>query len=162
VQYGELGAAVRDAAAEVPIYRAASGPGTLEMAGRVADGALLQLGPMEEELRTVAAGAADAGRPAPPAFVCTSCLITDDVERASRLLKPACIRIAQLEVIEVFRLAGVHIEVPDHTMGAHGDAGHAKNLAEASRSLDEVMSTRRYCGSPAIGCSSAPRSGQLP
>lgn len=141
VRYGEFDASLRDASVDVPVYLAGSGPRTLRTGGAVADGVIVMLGALDEKLAHVAAGATDNGRTEPPpVFVYTACLVTEDIERASRLLKPFCIRIAQLEGVEVFENAGVRVEVPNHTVGAHGDVGHPSDLAAAARDLDDLVS----------------------
>jgi 5,10-methylenetetrahydromethanopterin reductase len=140
VRYGRFEAALRDAAEVVPIYLAASGPLALRAAGAVADGVIITLGNNEEKLRLIAEGAAKHGRETPPVFVYTGFALTGDIESLSRSLKPGCIRIAQLEGREVFERAGVHIQVPDHTVGADGDVGHMADPEEALRLVDHLVS----------------------
>jgi 5,10-methylenetetrahydromethanopterin reductase len=98
------------------------------------------MGSLEDKLARIDEGAAQAGRDRPPVFVYTTGAVTDDVAAASRLMKPFCVRIAQLEGVEVFERAGVRIDVPPHTVGAEGDVGHAADLAAAARALDARVS----------------------
>jgi 5,10-methylenetetrahydromethanopterin reductase len=140
VRYGEFEAELRGADVEVPIYVAASGPRMLRTAGAVADGVIVSMGSLEEKFARIGEGAEDAGRTRPPVFVYTTCVVTDDVAAASKLMKPFCLRIAQLEGVEIFERAGVRVEPPSHTVGAEGDVGHAADLAAASSAVDSLVS----------------------
>ena len=71
---------------EVPIFISASGPRTLELAGRIADGVILLAGLFSDGVRWamdhLARGAASVGRPVPPVHVFAYGAIDDDTERA--------------------------------------------------------------------------------
>ncbi|MET0895673.1 MAG: LLM class flavin-dependent oxidoreductase [Acidimicrobiia bacterium] len=141
VRYGTFQAALREAHETVPVYVAASGPRMLRMAGAVGDAVVVLMGSLEQKLERVADAARAAGRAAPPpVLVNTVCLITDDVAAATKLLKPICLRVAQLEGAEVFARAGVPIDVPDHLLGAEGDIGHAADYAVAASEIDHLVS----------------------
>jgi 5,10-methylenetetrahydromethanopterin reductase len=78
----------------VPVYVAASGPRTLQLAGRVADGVLFQVGAdprlVQWALEQVAAGAREAGRSRDDLVLCArvGCSVDDDRERAREEMKP--------------------------------------------------------------------------
>jgi 5,10-methylenetetrahydromethanopterin reductase len=140
VRYGEFDAELRDANVEVPIYVAASGPQMLRTAGAVADGVIVSMGALEQKLARIDEGADEVGRARPPVFVYMTCAVTDDLAAASKLMKPFCLRIAQLEGVQIFEQAGVRVEPPSHTVGAEGDVGHAADLAAASWAVDSLVS----------------------
>ena len=140
VQYGDFAAELRGADVTVPVYVAASGPRMLRTAGAVADGVIVSMGSLEEKLARIGEGAEEAGRVRPPVFVYTTCAVTDDLAAVSKLMKPFCLRIAQLEGVEIFEQAGVRVEPPSHTVGAQGDVGHAADLAAASKAVDSLVS----------------------
>jgi 5,10-methylenetetrahydromethanopterin reductase len=141
VQYGTFAAELRDADVRVPILVAASGPHMLRAAGAVGDAAIVTMGSLEAKLEQIEAGAREAGRDGrPPVFIYSTSALTDDVATTSRLMKPFCVRVAQLEGVEIFERAGVPIRIPDHTAGAEGDVGHAADLATAARELDAMVS----------------------
>ncbi len=83
--------------APLPIYVAAMGPKALRVTGELADGTLPYLaGPRTLEefiVPTIAAAAADAGRPAPKVIAAVPVLVTDDVEHG---------RAAAAEVLEFY------------------------------------------------------------
>lgn len=136
--FGDFEARLRGADNPAPIYIAGSGPKTLAMAGRIADGVIIMMGNVARKLEHVRRGAAEAGREPPPVFVYTTGAIVDDIERVSRQFKTACIRLAELEGVRIFEEAGVPAPVVgDHVMGAVGDLGHAANVAEASAAVDD-------------------------
>ncbi len=72
----------------VPIYLAASGPRTLRLAGRIADGVLFQVGAAPDLVRwalaQIEAGAHEAGRSIEDLVVCmrVGCAVADDPARA--------------------------------------------------------------------------------
>jgi 5,10-methylenetetrahydromethanopterin reductase len=142
VTYGSFAAHLRGAGGlDVPVQLAGSGPLMLATAGAVADAVIVTMGALEHKLARIAAGAAEAGRAQPPpVWVSTTTVLTDDLPATSRLLKPYCIRVAQLEGARVFEEAGVPITVPDHLLGAEGDVGHSADMEAAARSLDALVS----------------------
>ena len=143
VRFGDFEARLRDASVSPPIYVAGSGPKTLAMAGAVADAVIVMMGNLEEKLGHVRRGAAEAGRATPPVHVYTMAALVDDVEKASRRLKPACVRAAELEGIEIFEKAGVRVDraaLRDHKMGAVGDLGHLAHRSDAPDMIDRWVS----------------------
>jgi len=141
VAFGSFEARLRGASNPAPIYVAASGPKTLALAGRIADGVIVMMGNVARKMEHVRRGAAEAGRQPPPVYVYTTGAVVDDLERISRQFKPACIRLAELEGPGIFEEAGVKAPaVGDHVMGAQGDLGHAANVAEAAAAVDDRVS----------------------
>jgi 5,10-methylenetetrahydromethanopterin reductase len=142
VAFGDFEARLRGASTPAPVYVAGSGPRTLEMAGRLADGVIIMMGNVAAKMAHVARGAAAVARPAPPVFVYTTAAIVEDVEKVSKAFKAGCIRIAQLEGPAVFEEAGVRVELPagGHTMGAPGDLGHAASAADVAHLVDHLVS----------------------
>ena len=140
VRYGTFDASLRGPGVPVPIYVAASGPKTMKMAAAVGDAVIVTLGDIEAKLTTIREAAKDAGVEVPKVFVYTTCAVTDDLERTSRLFKPSCIRVAQLEGVAMFERAGVRVTPPAHVAGAEGDVGHAEDIAAAAQSLDSLVS----------------------
>jgi 5,10-methylenetetrahydromethanopterin reductase len=140
VQYGSFAAELREPSEHPPILVAASGPRMLAVAASIADGVIVTIGGIEEKLERIAAAAREAGRDRPPVYIYTTCAVTDDLATTSRLMKPFCVRVAQLEGVEMFEKAGVPITIPDHAAGAEGDVGHAADLAAAARELDDLVS----------------------
>ena len=76
----------------VPVYFASSGPRSLRLAGRIADGVLFQVGSeqsfVEYALAHIAAGAAEVGRAEPVRYVRLACVLDEDRERAREEIKP--------------------------------------------------------------------------
>jgi len=75
-----------DARPDIAVYIAASGPKTLELAGRIADGAIILVGLFPEALEwaisRLAHGAESAGRPRPHAAVFAYGAVRDDAQAA--------------------------------------------------------------------------------
>jgi 5,10-methylenetetrahydromethanopterin reductase len=141
VVYGDFEAKLRGAHEAPPILLAATGPRTLTMAGRVADGVIVSMGEMGERFERIAAGAAESGRPMPKVYVICTCGLVENEEESLKLMKVYCARVAQMEGAAVFEKAGFKIEGEflAHKVGAHGDIGHAANVAEAAKALDEAI-----------------------
>lgn len=80
------------ARSDLPIYISASGPKTLELAGRIADGVILLCGMaprlVEWALEHVDRGAAAAGRPRPQIAIFAYGVIDEDEERALTHARP--------------------------------------------------------------------------
>jgi 5,10-methylenetetrahydromethanopterin reductase len=141
VAFGNFEARLRRANNPAPIYVAASGPKTLALAGRIADGVIIMMGNVARKIEHVRRGAAAASREPPPVHVYTTGAVVDDLERVSRQFKPACIRLAELEGPGIFEEAGLTPPaVGDHVMGAQGDLGHAADVAEAAAAVDHRVS----------------------
>jgi 5,10-methylenetetrahydromethanopterin reductase len=85
---------VRWAGTEVPVVVAASGPRSLRLAGRVADGVLFQVGAEPALVRWalghVEAGARESGRSLDDLTLCMriGCAVADDPERAREAVRP--------------------------------------------------------------------------
>ena len=142
VTFGDFEARLRDAHEHPPIYMAGSGPKTLELAGAIADGAIVMLGDIPRKIGDVRRGAEAADRPAPPVFAYTMGAIVEDIERASKAFKAGCVRTAQLEGVRVFEEAGVRVELPPggHVMGAKGDIGHAASHKDVAHLVEDLVS----------------------
>lgn len=107
--------------APLPIYVAAMGPKALRVTGELADGTLPYLaGPRTLEefiVPTIAAAAADAGRPAPKVIAAVPVLVTDDIDegraRAAAALEfytaiPSYARVIEREGVDsILELAAV-------------------------------------------------------
>jgi len=134
VAYGEGRARIRDPRpAGVPIQIAATGPRNLRLAGAIGDGAILLSGVAEEPLRQAIArirgGAVEAGRdPASVEItVCAHAMVTDDLERDARILKPVVATIAQRGGQASLRTLGIDVEVPDIVPEVSPDLIHAED-----------------------------------
>jgi len=139
-RFGDFEARLRGANTPAPIYVAGSGPRTLAMAGRIADGVIIMMGNVARKMEHVRRGAAEAGRAPPPVFVYTTGALVDDIERVSRQFKTACIRLTELEGPRIFEDAGLPApKVGDHVMGAAGDLGHAENVEAAAAAVDDQV-----------------------
>ncbi|ONH22878.1 LLM class flavin-dependent oxidoreductase [Pseudofrankia asymbiotica] len=111
----------------VPVYIAASGPRNLALAGRLADGVVVGGAAIERDLALAQAGAKEAGRdPADLDVVVTKLTVVSDDPRAASVLKPLCLRIAQIGGAPMFAAAGFPIDAPPHDL-SHGDLGHPED-----------------------------------
>jgi 5,10-methylenetetrahydromethanopterin reductase len=128
-----------------PVYLAASGPRTLELAGASADGAILlsgpAAGPLGASLERVRAGAAAAGRPFEDldVVVTTFCHVTDEPERDARLLKPIVLGMAQLRNHAFLAAAGLEIDDPGDIPGVYPDMLHAEDWETAMAAADPYV-----------------------
>lgn len=134
VRYGEGRARIRDPRPDgVPILMAATGARNLRLAGEIGDGAILLSGVAEQSLRgwiaQIRADAADAGRDPESVrvTVCCHAMVTDDVERDARSLKPVVAPIAQKGGLASLRAAGIEVEVPDVVPEVSPDLIHAED-----------------------------------
>lgn len=134
VRYGEGRARIRDPRpGGVPIQIAATGPRNLRLAGAIGDGAILLSGVAEESLRLaiehIRAGAVEAGRdPASVSVtVCSHAMVTDDIERDARILKPVVATIAQKGGQASLRALGIDVAVPDVVPEVSPDLIHAED-----------------------------------
>ena len=143
VRYGTFDAHLREADGPAPpIYLAASGPRTLAMAGGVADGVIITMGPPEPKLAKIAEGAAQAGRPMPKVYMLGMGGVIENEEESLSRAKVFCARRIQLEGAAMFEKAGFSVDASllTHKSGAEGDFGHAANVAEAGRALSNAIS----------------------
>jgi len=138
VSYGEATARLRDPRpAGVPIHVAATGPRNLRLAGEIADGVILlsgvARGPLENAVAAVREGAAAAGRSLDDLEIVVSAhsLVTDDVERDARILKPIAAAIAQLGGARALAAAGIDVTVPAQVPEVVPDLVHAEDWDHA-------------------------------
>lgn len=141
----------------VPVYVAASGPRTLRLAGRVADGVLFQVGAdprlVQWAIDQVEAGAREAGRALADVTLCArvGCSIGDDREQAREEMKPYAAVAANTsfdaipdeelprDVLEQAEELRARYDYYEH---AHGDAKHRVLVTDA------VMDTVAIAGTP--------------
>lgn len=150
----------------IPILIGATGPRTIELAGEVADGALLAVGlhpaMIEGARRLLEAGAAKAGRDPEELEVIhvSRAHVAEDMETARAMARPIC---AQW-VIEPYRArwlreAGVdvpRIDLPPELRNVYPDLPHAENWEEAQRvtaflsdeKVDEICEVLGLFGTP--------------
>lgn len=137
VTFGDMRTRMHDPYGPVPIHVAASGPRNLRFAGEVADGAILLSGVSSELLsRAVSlihegATAADRDPADIDVVLSTYAMVTDDVERDARILKPICAGIAQNGGQAALAYAGLHIEVPARVPDVYPDLVHAEDWDHA-------------------------------
>ncbi|RKN12822.1 LLM class flavin-dependent oxidoreductase [Streptomyces radicis] len=131
--FGDAEVRMRDPFPGVPIHVAASGPRNLRLAGEIADGAILLSGVAPHLLRRavslVRQGATEAGRDPDEVEIIVSAhaLVTDDIERDARVLKPICAGIAQQGGQSALAGAGIDIEVPSRVPEVYPDLVHAED-----------------------------------
>ena len=127
----------------IPILIAATGPRTIELAGEVADGALLAVGlhpaMLEGARQRLNAGANRAGRDpgSLEAIYVSRVHVAEDMETAQAMARPICVQWA----IEPYRTqwlreAGLDvpdIELPPELLRLYPDIPHAENWEEARR-----------------------------
>ncbi len=127
----------------IPVLLAATGPRTIELAGEVADGAMLAVGlhpgSMNAARGILNAGARKAGRdPGTLDIIYLARVhVADDLDAARDMARPICAQWA-LEPYRArwLREAGVdlpHLEVPPELEGLYPDIPHAENWEEARR-----------------------------
>lgn len=126
---------------DLPVYLAASGPKSLQLAGEVADGVLIMVGAdpgcVQWALEHVEAGMARAGRKREDVrrmLVMTAC-IDDDRQRAIDLMRPCVGNLCRHAFAdELFDRAGLDpVKVPEQTISVYPDLGHAVDWEEAKR-----------------------------
>lgn len=131
--FGDAEVRMRDPYADVPVHVAASGPRNLRLAGEIADGAILLSGVspqlLRRALKLVREGAEEAGRdPADVEIILSAhAMVTDDIERDARILKPICAGIAQQGGQSALATAGIEIEVPSRVPEIYPDLVHAED-----------------------------------
>lgn len=135
--FGEATVRMRDPHPGVPVLVAASGPRNLGLAGEVADGAVLLSGVstplLTRAVGLVRAGAEAAGRDPDSVQIVVSAhaMVTDDVERDARVLKPICAGIAQHGGRAALASAGLDVRVPAHVPEVYPDLVHAEDWDHA-------------------------------
>lgn len=137
---------LRDPYDAVPINVAASGPRNLRFAGEVADGVILLSGVapalLEGSVSKVREGALAAGRDPDgmDIIVAAHAMVTDDVERDARILKPVCAGIAQKGGQAALATAGIEIDVPSRVPDVYPDLIHAEDWELAVKRSSEWVS----------------------
>ena len=122
----------------VPIYVAADGPKAIELAGEVADGALLRVALHPRVLETarkhLTEGAKRAGRDPKEVDVIyfTQAIIRDDIQEARELARPHCVRwIMKKAMARGLREAGIDLdslEIPKELVEGRPEAMETLNL----------------------------------
>lgn len=136
----------RDPHPGVPVYVAASGPQNLGLAGEVGDGAILLSGVspalLDRGITLVRQGAERAGREPSSVDVVVSAyaLVTDDIEREARILKPVLAGMAQHGARAVLEMVGIRADVPSHVPGIYPDLVHAEDWPLAVERCSEWIS----------------------
>jgi 5,10-methylenetetrahydromethanopterin reductase len=123
----------------IPVFIAASGPKTLQLAGRIADGVILLTGLFPEALdwaiAQVASGADAAGRPLPHIAVFAYGAISDDEHAAVEAARPIAAWFPQTAPY-ICRLAGLPVILTDRVRASyHG--GEFQEAAAAARLLPD-------------------------
>jgi 5,10-methylenetetrahydromethanopterin reductase len=136
------GVRMRAACPSVPVHVAATGPRNLRFAGEVADGAILLSGvapkPLSRAVGLVTEGA--RGRDPIEVTVSAYAMVTDDVRRDARVLKPVCAGIAQRGGRTALAAAGIDVEVPAEVPGVYPDLVHAEDWDHAVDVCSEWIS----------------------
>jgi 5,10-methylenetetrahydromethanopterin reductase len=127
------------ARADIQVFVSASGPKTLELAGRVADGVILLVGLFPEALgwaiSHVTRGAEAAGRPRPPVAVFAYGAIDEDEAAALAAARSIAAWFPQTAPV-ICELAGLPAEVAQRVRSAYG-GGEFQEAAEAAGQLPE-------------------------
>ena len=142
VSFGGATSRMRHGDAEIPrVMIAAHGPRTIEVAGEVADGVLLQVGvdPGSVDLarQHLEAGARRAGRnPAELEMIlCATTVIMDDLDEAREAARPLCVqRLVEKSHFPYLRAAGINpddLEVPAGLDELYPDIPHAEDWERA-------------------------------
>jgi 5,10-methylenetetrahydromethanopterin reductase len=140
--------------AEIPLYVSASGPKTLEMAGRIADGIILLAGLHPEGLQYaishIERGAEKAGRDARPTITVFGYgAIADDEEYALEAGRSIAAWFPQTAP-EYCRLAGLPEDIAQKVKSAYG-GGEFQEAKSASRLLpDEFVRRMSLCGDKSV------------
>jgi 5,10-methylenetetrahydromethanopterin reductase len=126
----------------VPVHVAATGPRNLRFAGEVADGAILLSGVAPEPLSRAVGPVTEGARGRDPIEVTVSAyaMVTDDVRRDARVLKPVCAGIAQRGGRTALAAAGIDVEVPAEVPGVYPDLVHAEDWDHAVDVCSEWIS----------------------
>lgn len=157
-EFGDARVRMRDPYPGVPVQIAASGPRNLRLAGEIADGAILLSGVstplLQRAVGLVREGAERGGRSPDEVDIVVSAhaMVTDDIERDARVLKPICAGIAQHGGRSALATAGIDIEVPAHVPEVYPDLVHAEDwelaVQHCSRWVsdeDAVAFARAFC-----------------
>ncbi len=125
------------------ILIAAHGPRTIEVAGEVADGVLLQVGihpkSMELARQHLEAGARRAGRNPDDLemVLCATTIIMDDQQEAREMARPLCVqRLVEKSHAPYLQVAGIDargLEIPPELSELYPDIPHAEDWEKARR-----------------------------
>ncbi len=125
------------------ILIAAHGPRTIEVAGEVADGVLLQVGihpkSMELARQHLEAGARRAGRNPDDLEIvlCATTIIMDDQQEAREMARPLCVqRLVEKSHAPYLQVAGIDatgLEIPPELSELYPDIPHAEDWEKARR-----------------------------
>jgi 5,10-methylenetetrahydromethanopterin reductase len=125
--------------ADIPIYISASGPKTLELAGRIADGAILLVGLFPEALEwaisQLTRGAETAGRARPHVAVFAYGAISEDEQAALDQARPIAAWFGQTAP-HICDLAGLPRALVDRVQAAY-QGGEFQEAADAARLLPD-------------------------
>jgi 5,10-methylenetetrahydromethanopterin reductase len=140
--------------AEIPVYVSASGPKTLEMAGRIADGVILLAGLHPEGLQYaishIERGAEKAGRDARPAITVFGYgAIHDDPEYALDAGRSIAAWFPQTAP-EYCRLAGLPEDLAQRVKAAYGGGEFQEAQAAARMLPDDFVRRMSLCGDKAV------------
>ena len=129
--------------ATVPIYISATGPRAIELAGEVADGAVLQIGldptGVETARQHLATGAKRVGRnPDDVELILTATtIIHDDQQEAREMARPLCVqRLMEESHVKWLRAASMatdDLELPKEMWELYPDVPHAEDWEKAKR-----------------------------
>ncbi|WP_405433640.1 LLM class flavin-dependent oxidoreductase [Micromonospora sp. NBC_00617] len=132
--YGEGRARIRDPRPDgIPVHIAATGPRNLRLAGAIGDGAILLSGvaadPLRHAVGLIRQGAIEAGRDPDDLQITVAAhtMVTDDIERDARILKPVVATIAQKGGRGALELLGIKVDVPAHVPEVTPDLIHAED-----------------------------------
>jgi 5,10-methylenetetrahydromethanopterin reductase len=137
---------LREPLGACPVLVAATGPRNLELAGEIGDGVILLGGGDAAGLRArlgrVHAGAVIAGRNVDEVevAVATYGLVSDDLERDARELKPMVATIAQQGGAGALQRLGIDVEPPPAPVPIYPDLVHAEDWAAAVRTCSGWIS----------------------
>jgi 5,10-methylenetetrahydromethanopterin reductase len=155
VDFSDRPMRLRDATGRVsPLFLAATGPGTLRLAGRIADGVLLMAGTspslIGEALGHVEEGLREGGRHREDIEICLGavCHVAADDTDVVRIAKPHCAGDAQRGAAAAFERAGVRLRgtVPQYIADISPDITHADDwdtaVSVAGRWIDDEAASR--------------------
>ena len=141
---GDATSRMRHGDAQLPrIFVAAHGPRTIEVAGEVADGVLLQVGlhPQAVELarQHLEEGASRAGRDPNDLemVLCATTIIMDDQQEAREMARPLCVqRLVEKSHAPYLQAAGIDtggLDIPPELSELYPDIPHAEDWEKARR-----------------------------
>jgi 5,10-methylenetetrahydromethanopterin reductase len=127
---------------DIPVYVSASGPKTLELAGRIADGVIMLVGLFPEAvkwaLEHVRRGADGAGRAVPHVAVFAYGMIDDDEEAALAAARSIAAWFPQTAP-HVCNLAGLAPEIADRVRGGYSGGEFQEAASAAALLPDEFV-----------------------